>query len=122
MVRFTNEILNKLINAQNEEYVVAGDTDSCVGSTIVNINKESFEELFKKYENKVQKHIQANGTERLDIQDENEYSYSANGMSLIKSISRHKVSKGRWKISVGKNQVETTEDHSIMVYRNRRSD
>ena len=38
MVRFTNEILNKLLNVDNEEHVVAGDTDSVDKDTVIIVN------------------------------------------------------------------------------------
>lgn len=39
MVRFTNELLNKLQNSENNEYVIAGDTDSVWGKTKLNLKK-----------------------------------------------------------------------------------
>ena len=40
-----------------------------------------------------------------------------NGKTKIKSISRHKVNKDKWKISIDDKDVEITSDHSIMIYR-----
>ena len=42
---------------------------------------------------------------------------SLNGYTKIKNISRHKVSKDKWKITVDNKEVEITSDHSVMIYR-----
>lgn len=39
MVRFTNQILNELVNKENEGYVIAGDTDSASGLTKLRIKR-----------------------------------------------------------------------------------
>ena len=120
MIRFTNKALVKIDNGGTglQEYCIAGDTDSVVGSSIITINNQSIGDLFDKYEKEVQKIVNENGLERLDIEDKNEYTYSINGKSLINSISRHKVKKDKWKITIDDKEVEMTSDHSIMVYRN----
>ena len=48
MVRFTNEILNNLANSENDEFVVAGDTDSISGESKITINgiKFTIEEIY----------------------------------------------------------------------------
>lgn len=38
--------------------------------------------------------------------------------SKIKNVIRHKVSKKKWKISVGGNELILTNDHSLIVFRN----
>ena len=49
MVRYTNEILNNLAGSENDEFVVAGDTDSISGESLITINgiKFSIEELYE---------------------------------------------------------------------------
>lgn len=39
MVRFTNQLLNDMQNSENNEYVIAGDTDSVWGKTKLNLKK-----------------------------------------------------------------------------------
>jgi DNA polymerase elongation subunit (family B) len=48
MVRYTNEILNKLAESENDEFVVAGDTDSVSGESLITINgiKFTIEEIY----------------------------------------------------------------------------
>ena len=48
MVRYTNEILNELAESENDEFVVAGDTDSVSGESLITINgiKFTIEEIY----------------------------------------------------------------------------
>lgn len=120
MVRFTNNLLLKVDNGGTglTDYVVAGDTDSCDANTniIVNSENKTIEKLFNdNIKNGIIEKL-TNGTEvitpfnKLIIK-------SLNGDTKIKNISRHKVSKDKWVISIDNNKVEVTKDHSIMVYR-----
>lgn len=126
MVRYTNEILNKLVNSENEEYVIAGDTDSFSGDTELTIfvdgnadYKIKVKELFEIYKLIGELHELANGTEVAVIDDERKQrvGYSINGISKIKNVSRHKVTKDKWIVCVDGKKTEFTSDHSIMVYR-----
>lgn len=89
--------------------------NSCVYTTVVSPDNKSIGELFDKYYEFNEPIINENGVEILDINDE--YTYGLNGKSKIKSISRHKVNKDKWKISIDDTNVEVTGDHSIMIYR-----
>lgn len=117
MVRFTNKALVKIDNGGTgiEEFTVAGDTDSCAFSSIITTKNESIGELFNRYYKFQIPELNEHGHEILNIN--NEYTYTLNGKSKIKSVSRHKVSKDKWKIIVDDKNVEITGDHSIMVYR-----
>lgn len=117
MVRFTNKALVKIDNGGTgiEEYTVAGDTDSTFYDAIITTKNESIGDLFNRYYKFKNPEINENGHEILDI--DNEYTYTLNGKTKIKSISRHKVSKDKWKVSIDGNEVEMTGDHSIMIYR-----
>ena len=117
MVRFTNKALVKIDNGGTgiEEYTVAGDTDSIFSDAIITTKNESIGELFNRYYKFKVPELNENGHEILDIDDE--YTYTLNGKIKIKSISRHQVSKDKWKIIIDGNKVEMTGDHSIMVYR-----
>ena len=98
-----------------------GDTDSVSGETKITLNgitvtiEELFELLFK--EGNTVDRLQ-NGTE-IVLSEKNEYLTNAiNGVSKIKNVSRHKVSKDKWEISVkGKESLYMTSDHSLIVYR-----
>lgn len=57
-----------------------------------------------------------NGTEVVNPNDKFECE-SLNGITTIKNISRHKVTKDKWEISIKDKKIQTTSDHSVMVYR-----
>ena len=124
MVRYTNEILNKLVNKENEEYVIAGDTDSVASHSIVkiktnkNINKLTIEQLWNQYTKNNKVIIDENNKERIELNN-NDQIEGLNGWTNISKIFRHKVNKNRWKIGLkNKQALYITEDHSIIVYRN----
>lgn len=121
MVRYTNEILNGLAKSENEEFVVAGDTDSVSGKSLITINgiKFTIEEIYNllvKEGNQVD--LLENGTEVV-LSEKNDYlTDSINGLNKIKNVSRHKVTKDKWKIEIPDNDtLYITADHSIIVYR-----
>ena len=60
-----------------------------------------------------------NGTEVVVLTNDNYLTDSISGdKTLIKNISRHKVTKDKWEITVpGFNTLLLTADHSIIVYR-----
>lgn len=87
--------------------------------TINKIDKISVEELYNllMFEKAIQIDELENGTEVLVLNDKDVKSESISGSTNIKNISRHKVTKDKWKVSVGDKTIYTTCDHSIMVYR-----
>ena len=120
MVRYTNAALNKLGNTDmGISHVIAGDTDSVFQNAkiIVNNSTKTIKDLFNDIINNGSIDILFNGTE-VAIPNSKMITKSINGDTLIKNISRHKVSKGQYKISIkNKESLKITEDHSIMVYR-----
>lgn len=97
--------------------VIAGDTDSCVGSTIINVNNKdiSIEDYYnsKSYDYSDKKDV---------IKINGDLGLTSDGKNIlqkpIKYVMRHKVNKKMYKITVGENSVTVTEDHSIMVLHN----
>lgn len=87
---------------------------------IERVDKIEIEELYKLLSNDESTSIDIleNGTEVLLLNDKNIKCDSINGLTNIKNISRHKVTKDKWKVSVGDKTIYTTCDHSVMVYRN----
>lgn len=77
--------------------------------------EELYELLFR--EGNIVDRLQ-NGTEVV-LSEKNEYlTQTINGVSKIKNVSRHKVSKNKWGIYLkDKEPLYITEDHSIIVYR-----
>ena len=120
MVNYTNKILNQLINNEvPDEFVVAGDTDSVAGKSKVYITDDltkTIEELFIEYKNAGKIDVLKNGTE-VAVANLKVPTKSLNGNTYIKNISRHKVKKEKWTITVDGVSIDFTKDHSIMVYR-----
>lgn len=121
MVRYTNAALNKLGGTDlSTSHVVAGDTDSVFSDAkiYVNNNLKTIKDTFNEFINDGKLEILQNGTEVI-IPNKKFETKSINGLTYIKNISRHKVSKGQYKISINEQQtLNITEDHSIMIYRN----
>jgi DNA polymerase elongation subunit (family B) len=119
MVRYVNNYMNKLQETANEEFIVAGDTDSVDCNALIYIDgkKERIEDVYDKINLNCDSVKLLNGTELL-FPKNNIKTLSLNGETKIENISRHKVSKGKWKISIDNDEIIFTEDHSVMVYRN----
>ena len=103
--------------------MIAGDTDSVVGDTIINIDGNDIK--IEDYFNKCQK------TKKVIKNDiiNDDYVYEGCGKSLcmdadgvkrkpVKYVMKHKVKKRMFKITVGGKSVTVTEDHSVIVKRN----
>jgi hypothetical protein len=121
MVRYTNAALNKIGGTDDSvQHVIAGDTDSVFSDALVYANnklktiKSIFDDILKNGSlDKLE-----NGTE-VAIPNFKILTKSINGTTTIKNVSRHKVSKERYKISINDNDsLFITKDHSIIVYRN----
>jgi len=99
--------------------VIAGDTDSCWKSAILNtsLGIKNIETLFNECQ------IKWNNNDKEYAVDErvkvSTYQNGTEQLLPIKYVYRHKVSKGKYKITTSNNKsVIVTEDHSIMVKRN----
>jgi len=108
---------------QNKKYIVYGDTDSCVGSTLVKTRQGdiAISDLYDKLngeievrgENNFVKHIKeqftaASLTKELDLK-----------FNKITYVMKHKVKKRMFKIICNGDEVQITEDHSMMVLRDK---
>lgn len=123
MVKFTNSELNKLNpDMKDEEWVIAGDTDSVSKDTVIKVNghqmsvADAFIEAAKNgFIDKLQ-----NGTEVAIPCFPMLTSTLLLGACKVNNISRHKVKKKRWSITVPglPKPLLVTEDHSIIVKRN----
>ena len=99
MVRFTNEILNNLANSENDEFVVAGDTDSISGESKITINgiKFTIEEIYNLF------NIKDFTTEFGKIK--NIYKAKIKMLNLVDK-------------NTGKREVIKLIDNQLLVYRN----
>lgn len=86
---------------------------------IEQVDKISVEDLYEilSNDNNTDIDVLENGTEVLLLNNKAIKCDSINGLTNIKNISRHRVTKDKWKVSVGDKTIYTTCDHSIMVYR-----
>ena len=120
-----NEYLNKILKTENDDYIIASDTDSVVGSTEVYVNGKKIE-IERLYENVCHS---GNLVCKRDIDDYvhnvsnlNLYTKSYDGNLLVEDkiihIMRHRVKKKLYKIEVNENEIILTEDHSLVVERN----
>jgi hypothetical protein len=120
MVRYTNAAFNKLGGTdESVQHVIAGDTDSVRADSKIFVNDEVIfiEDLFNNILKNGSSDKLENGTE-VAIPNFKLSTKSISGSSLIKNVSRHKVTKNQFKISInGNDPLYVTRDHSIIVYR-----
>ena len=103
-------------------YVVAGgDTDSVVGSTIINVNGKdiSIEDYYNQVPENYIKYDDFNDDYVKVVKNDKALAYD-NGVvqNNIKYVMKHKVNKRMFKIKYQGKEVIMTEDHSIIVNRN----
>lgn len=124
---YNNKAIRKKYNI-NDEFKVGEvlkyiDTDSTEKNAMIRTNKGAFkiETLFEMFESK--KHYSQKGHEIVYPRSKDlkclTYNETFKKVELggVKKIVRHKVTKGKWKISGGGKEVIVTEDHSCMVLR-----
>ena len=117
------KIENKLqsILPSKNKYLVYGDTDSCVGDTIIETirSKTKIEDFFNHTAGKVQ--VTPNGLIKKpymnllvkSMSDKFEVEFKT-----VKYIMKHSVEKRMFKIKTHEREVIITEDHSVIVNRN----
>lgn len=122
--KLANNIENKLQSMLSSKtpYMVYSDTDSCVGSTIIQTNngKIKIEDLYTSLsgmieirdENNFIKHVKT-PIKAASVNDNKELEYNN-----INYVMKHKVKKRMFKIKCNGDEVIITEDHSLIVLRN----
>lgn len=120
-----NQYMNKLLKTENDDYVIASDTDSVVGDTVVYVNNEKIkiEDLYNSTcspNNLVCKRDVDDYIHNVSDLDLYTKSYDHNNIveDKIIHIMKHNVKKKLYKITVNKNEIILTEDHCIIVERN----
>lgn len=118
-----NNINNYLqsIKQRDKSYWIYSDTDSVVGSSIINVNNNKIK--IEDYYNNIRSDeiITSNNAFIKKVSGDvtttvnNDFKLESNN---IKYVMKHKVKKRMFKISVNNKEVIVTEDHSIMVKRN----
>lgn len=99
--------------------VVGGDTDSVVGSSVIRTKdgNSTIEDLWNNTNSVIQ--LDTTGHEHKIPSNLQVLTYQ-NGMPIyrkVKRVIRHKVSKGKFRVTVDGKSVITTEDHGLVVIR-----
>lgn len=104
----------------SENEIVSVYGDSITKDSIINTNEGNMtiEELYnlsahKSESERTDKEVMRCNLSSLNWTDEKGIHYSK-----IRNVIRHKVSKKKWKIKVGGNELILTNDHSLIVFRN----
>ena len=105
----------------DEPYVISGDTDSAVSSTILRINSEDITigDLFNSID--VEPVITSSGVEVKRVVGKHSLTYTPEKgahYQPVDYVMRHKVKKRMYRITSGDKSVEVTCDHSLKVMRN----
>lgn len=122
--RAVNEYLNKFLkNTKEKDYVIAMDTDSVVGDTLIKINGKDIKisDYYDSINGKFIKYDEFNEDYVKDTSTLNDYSLSLSKegkleSKLVKYVMKHKVKKTMFKITDQlNNSIIVTEDHSVIV-------
>jgi DNA polymerase elongation subunit (family B) len=119
-----NVYLNKILKTDDVDYVIASDTDSVVGETLVyeNGNSIKIEDLYEKYCNDKNLVIKRDCDDYIhDVSNIDLHTKSYDNGEIVEDrvirIMKHKVKKKFYKITVNNNEIILTEDHSLIVER-----
>jgi DNA polymerase elongation subunit (family B) len=114
-----NAYLQRL-SGSDKEMILAGDTDSVAGDSIINVNNERIriadffdkvDNVYLKYDNFNKNYIKkVSGYKTPSVSDSGELKFCD-----IKYVMKHKVKKTLFEITVKGKSVVVTEDHSIIV-------
>ena len=127
IMRKFNQLLNKILNTDDKDYVIYGDTDSTLGTTKIKYRKynKDYEVCIKDLYDKLAENFMKNDPENHNwtkfANDIKTISYNTTTNELehkpIKYVKKHKVKKEMFRLTVEDKVVEITCDHSLMVER-----
>ena len=113
---YVNEDLDKITGFKKDR-IVAIDTDSLVFSSKIMVNNKEIS--IGDYYNSVSDENMVDSRKEIKSVTNGDVSLSFNGTTLenksISYVMRHKVNKKMYRIKVGNDFVDVTEDHSVMV-------
>ena len=121
--KLANYIEEKLqgMYPQEKEYIIYGDTDSCIGSTLIETSKGEMciESLYDELTGKIEARGENNFIKHVS---EDVYTNSVNKNIELESkrinyVMKHLVNKKMYEISHLGNTVTVTEDHSVILLR-----
>lgn len=120
-----NVYLNKLLNTDEVDYVIASDTDSVVGDTMIYVNGEYIKisdayDRFCSDSNLIYKRDADDFVHDVSVQSLLTKSYTENEIvdDHILHIMKHKTKKCMYRVTVNDKEIIITEDHSLVVERN----
>jgi DNA polymerase I len=121
LANYIENELQRLLPSQSK-YIIYGDTDSCLGETIVKTSNGDLkiEDLYDSLDGRIEikgvdnfiKHI-TTPIRAASVNKDKELVYNN-----ISYVMKHKVKKRMYKIKCNGDDVTITEDHSMMVVRN----
>lgn len=115
-----NSYLNKVAETENKDMILAMDTDSVTGDSIISVNGKMIKisDFYESIDDTYLKNDIINNHFVKSVSGYISPSISKNGIiedNKIKYVMKHKVQKRLYKIKVKNKSVVVTEDHSIMV-------
>lgn len=115
-----NKYLNKIAGTQGLDLIIAGDTDSVTGDSIITVNNQQISicDFYNLIENNFLKCDDFNQNYVKEVFGYTTPSLSPDGKlenNNIKYVMKHKVKKKLYEIKVNGKSVKVTEDHSIIV-------
>ena len=120
--RYINTYMNKLLKTDGKDYVVASDTDSVVGSTIITVNgiKTTISDYYDSIkDNFIRKDDYNNDYVKKVTSSDYTPSINSEGVleknNKITYVMKHKVKKKLYKIKLNGKEIIVTEDHSVIV-------
>lgn len=118
---YIEEKLQSLLKS-SKPYIIYGDTDSCVGSTIIKTDngETSIEDLYETLSGEIENRGEDNFIKHIssEIKSASVNSNKELEYNNIKYVMKHKVKKRMYRIKCNGDEVIITEDHSMMVVRN----
>ena len=118
-INIENKLQSLLPN--KKQYIIYGDTDSCVGSTIIETNngKIKIEDLYTSLSGNIEIRSEDNFIKHIitpikaaSVNKDKQLEYND-----INYVMKHKVKKRMFKIKCANDEVIITEDHSMIVLR-----
>lgn len=120
--RDINLFMNKMLKTNKVDYVIASDTDSVAGDSLIYIN-DKYVKISDYFDNSVGKLVENSDDKNQIVKliDCVDITPSVNSetklleMKPIKYVMKHTIKKRMFRIKISNTEVEITEDHSIIV-------
>lgn len=126
VIKTSSKVINKYVNDllkhkedEQVDYTIAGDTDSVTGDSLIYVDDKliTIEQFFDTTPNNFVKYdkISENYIKQVHNRTTKSFSCSKTYSTSIVYVMKHKVKKHMFRLTVGKNEVTLTEDHSVIV-------